>query len=83
MLKNKPTQCDKIINYIKEFGSITAFEAFSDLGITQLGARVFELKSKGYEFETELKTAKNRYGETVHFKAYKLKHEEHNGLCAR
>lgn len=83
MLLNKPTQCDKIINYIKEFGSITAYEAFIDLGITQLAARIFELKRKGYIFETEIKHKKNRYGETVHFKAYKLVHEELNGLCAQ
>ena len=83
MLLNKPTQCDKIISYIKEFGSITAYEAFIDLGITQLAARIFELKRKGYEFETEMKHKKNRYGETVHFKAYKLVYEELKGLCSR
>lgn len=83
MLKNKPTQCDKIIKYIKEFGSITAYEAFIDLGITQLAARIFELKRKGFVFETEIKQTKNRYGETVHFKEYKLVHEELKGLCAQ
>ena len=73
MLEHKPTQCEKIITYIQTFGSITAFEAFSDLGITQLGARIYELKEKGYEFETETRKTHNRYGEVVHFKAYKLK----------
>lgn len=75
MLIHKPTQCDKIIRYILNFGSITAYEAFVDLGITQLAARIFELKRKGYEFTTEYKSAKNRYGETVTFKVYKLKLE--------
>lgn len=75
MLEHKPTQCEKIIKYISTFGSITAFEAFIDLGITQLAARIFELKRDGYEFETEMRKATNRYGEVVHFKAYKLKEQ--------
>lgn len=72
MLKSKPTQCEKIIKYISDFGSITAYEAFIDLGITQLAARIFELKRKGYKFATKYKSAKNRYGEPVSFKVYTL-----------
>lgn len=73
MLKHKPTQCDKIVQYIKDFGQITSFEAYTELGITQLGARIFELKQKGVEIITENKKATNRYGEPVHFKAYRIK----------
>lgn len=29
------TQCDKIIRYIKDFGSITTMQAFQDLGVTR------------------------------------------------
>lgn len=36
----KMTQKDRIINYIREFGSITSWEAFEELGIMQLGARI-------------------------------------------
>lgn len=75
MLEHKPTQCDKIMQYIQDFGAITAYEAFIDLGITQLGARIFELKAQGIEFETEIVKRKNRYGEPVHFKLYKLKEQ--------
>lgn len=32
----KITQKDRIINYIREFGSISSWEAYSELGITQL-----------------------------------------------
>ena len=32
----KISQKDRIINYIREFGSISSWEAYSDLGITQL-----------------------------------------------
>ena len=80
MLEHKPTQCDKIIKYMRDFGAITAYEAFVDLGITQLAARIFELKRKGYTFKTEYKTSKNRYGETVCFKVYKLAEQS---VCAQ
>lgn len=66
------TQRDKILDYIKKFGSITSYEAYKDLGITQLGARVFELKERGYNIVAEYETGKNRYGESVRFSRYRL-----------
>jgi len=68
----KITQKDRIINYIREFGSISSWEAYSDLGITQLGARIDQLKKEGHEFKTEWETSTNRYGETVTYKRYSL-----------
>lgn len=68
----KMTQRQRIINYIREFGSITSWEAYSDLGITQFATRVKELKEEGYEFKTEWESKKNRYGEPVSFKRYSL-----------
>lgn len=40
----KITQKDRIINYIREFGSISSWEAYQELGITQLGARLLAKK---------------------------------------
>lgn len=40
--------------------------------ITQLGARIDQLKKEGYEFKTEWESKKNRYGEPVTFKRYYL-----------
>ena len=59
----KISQKDRIINYIRKFGSISSWEAYSDLGITQLGARIDQLKKDGYMFTTEWENGKNRYGE--------------------
>lgn len=66
------TQKEKIIEHIKKHGSITSFEAYMDLGITQLATRISELKEKGYEFETEWITKKNKDGAVVSFKKYYL-----------
>ena len=68
----KETQKNRIISYIRKFGSITSLEAYQELGITQLGARIDQLKKEGYIFKTEWKTGKNRFGEDVSFKKYYL-----------
>ena len=71
--EHRPTQCDRIIQYIKDFGSITTLEAMADLGILRLASRIFDLKEKGYEFEKKRVYTKNRYGEKTHYDEYRLK----------
>lgn len=66
------TQKELILKYIEDFGFITSFQAYADLGITQLATRVKELKERGYEFKTEPQKSKNRYGKPVHFVKYYL-----------
>lgn len=68
----KITQKDRILEYIRNFGSISSFEAYANLGITQLGARIDQLQKDGYVFRTEWEHKKNRYGEDVSFKRYYL-----------
>lgn len=68
----KITQKDRIINYIRQFGSISSWEAYSDLGITQLGARIDQLKKEGYKFKTEWESNTNRFGEKTEYKRYFL-----------
>ena len=67
------TQCERIIKYMDDFGSITTFEAFSDLGIMRLASRIHDLKEAGYDIKRESIKAKNRYGEIVHYARYSLK----------
>lgn len=66
------TQCERVIDYIKRFGSITSYQAYLDLGITQLGARIDDLQKDGYTFKKETKVGKNRFGEPTRFKEYSL-----------
>ena len=67
------TQCERIIDYMNKFGSITTMEAFSDLGITRLASRIHDLREDGYEIEREIIRGKNRFGEPVHYMRYSLK----------
>lgn len=65
-------QKQRILQYIREFGYITSYDAYRDLGITQLGARIKELKGEGYEFRTEIQHKTNVFGERVNFARYYL-----------
>lgn len=71
--KPKRTQADRVLDYIKEFGSITTLEAFKDLGVTRLSARIFELRERNIEIESTTITSKNRYGENCSYSKYYLK----------
>lgn len=68
----KITQKELIIKYLKDFGFISSWEAYAELGITQLGARIFELKEKGYVFKKERVKRLNRYGRKIAFDKYSL-----------
>lgn len=68
----KITQKDRILEYIRNFGSISSFEAYADLGITQLGARIDQLKKEGFKFRTEWESNTNRFGEKTEYKRYYL-----------
>lgn len=71
----KKTQCQRIIEYMQRFGSISTMEAFTDLGVARLASRIHDLKGQGFNIVSEPGKAKNRYNETVHFSVYKLKEE--------
>ena len=43
------TQQEQIRQYIETFGSITSFEAFTDLGITKLSTRISEMGRQGMQ----------------------------------
>lgn len=72
------TQEDRILQYLRENGSITSWQAIKEFGISRLSARIFNLRKIGYTIENEIICSKNRYGDPVHFVKYILK-ESKNG----
>lgn len=66
------TQCEKILGYIKEHGSITTMDAFMDLGVTRLASRIHDLRSEGYMILGETVKGHNRFGDPVHYMKYSL-----------
>lgn len=68
----KANQKQRILDYIRQFGSITSKDTYVDLGITQLGARIDGLERDGYSFVKEWEKGKNRFNEEVTYKRYYL-----------
>ena len=66
------TQREAILQYIKDFGSITPMQAFADLGITKLATRISEMRKDGMEFRIETVHVRNRYGKAVSYAKYSL-----------
>lgn len=64
-------QEERILQYIDDFGSITALDAVRDLGVMQLSARICGLEKKGFVFPRETETGINRYGEQIRFTRYR------------
>ena len=69
------TQGERIVEYIKEFGSISPMEAFNALGITKLATRVSELAKDGVVLERAMMESQNRYGDKVRYMRYWLPKE--------
>ena len=68
----KTSQCEKILTFLRECGSITPLDAIREFSCLRLGARIWDLKQKGYKIRTDIESAKNRYGDTVHYARYTL-----------
>lgn len=67
----KYTQCELIIKYIDEFGSITRWEAMRELGIANFGARQTDLKKKhNIKLVGKWEAGYSRYGTPVKWKRY-------------
>lgn len=66
------TQEEKVLEYLRDFGSITALEAMRDLGIMRLASRVSDLRANGYNITKDMVAVENRYGEKVHIARYRL-----------
>lgn len=60
------------MSYILKRGFITAYEAFTDLGVSQLATRIFELKELGYRFRKERVEYTKSDGSPSHFDKYYL-----------
>lgn len=69
---SNPTQCTMVLDYIQKHGSITPRDAEEMYGIMRLGARIYELKKKGYRIKTELTEGKNRFGQKTRYARYSI-----------
>lgn len=73
---NKPTQAERVLDYIEEFGSITQIQALQDLGCMRLASRISDLRRQGHDTISERVAVKNRFGEKCYIKRYAVRGAE-------
>lgn len=66
------TQKEEVLQYLKENGSITTAECFSELFVLDLQSSIRRLKQDGHNILSKWIYTKNKYGRPVRYKKYKL-----------
>ena len=59
----------RVLQFMLDFGSITSFQAFTELGCTRLSEYIRQLRLE-MDIKDEWIVRKNRYGEEIRFKKY-------------
>lgn len=72
------TQCEEILAYMREHGSINPAEAYLELGIYRLSGRIKDLRDEGHEIRSDIVTYKTLKGEKKRFAEYSLVDKEAN-----
>lgn len=67
------TQHERVIEYIRNNGSITPIEATIDLGIIDLARTASAMRKNGIKIFGEWESSKNRYGDKVRYMRYSLR----------
>ena len=66
------TQSQRILEHLKQYGSITQRDAIDNYGIMRLGARIYDLKREGHVITREIVEGRNRYDEKTHYARYRM-----------
>lgn len=67
------SQCEQILEYLRQFGSITPVDALREFGCMRLGARIWDLIHKhGHLITKKMEKSVNRFGREVVYARYTL-----------
>lgn len=58
-------QSERVLTYMRTNGSITTLQAYEDLGITRLSARIYDLRDAGHVISATKKTVPTRTGKAT------------------
>ena len=61
---------EKVLEHLKEYGSITSMEAIENYSATRLSAIIYNLRKRGYDIVTEDIQFVDRYGNENTFGKY-------------
>lgn len=66
------SQNERLLQHLEKTGPIDPLQAWSQLGIYRLGARVFDLKEAGHNIVRSMIEVNNRFGEKCRVALYSL-----------
>lgn len=66
------SQAERVLQYLEDGNTITTLNAFKELGITRLAARVHELKRDGHNVKKNTISVTNRFDEKCAVAEYYL-----------
>jgi len=65
-------QCQRVLNHLESFDSMTPMQAIEGYGITRLASVIYDLRGAGYDITTETVQSTNRFGDKVSYARYRL-----------
>ena len=68
---------DRVLKYMQDFGYITTFEAFTELGCTRLSEYIRQIRLV-MDIDDEWVHTTNRYGEQIKYKKYWIKEKQND-----
>jgi len=70
------TQANRVLAWLQSGNTITTLDAFRELGITRIAARIFELKEQGHAISKQTLKVTNRFDEICHVAEYFIKEQD-------
>ena len=69
---SRQTKTSKVLEHLKNNGTITSLEAIDLYGATRLSAIIYNLRVRGYNIKTEDMPFVDRFGQAAHYGKYVL-----------
>lgn len=73
---NKVTQKERVLDAMRNYGSISPWYAINNLGNTRLAATIFNLKKDGHTISSVTETGRNKFGDDIKYSRYILDQEK-------
>ena len=74
--EKKMTQVERVLDYLQAGKKLTCLNAFNELGITQVAARIYELKEAGHNVLSRRIKVTNRYNEKCSVSEYYMENSD-------
>tara|TARA_R110001599_G_scaffold32089_1_gene106030 strand:- start:107 stop:325 length:219 start_codon:yes stop_codon:yes gene_type:complete len=70
------TQKEQILGHLKQYGSITSWDAIMEYGVTRLSHHIYCLRNEGYIIPDKRIQVNTRLGKTTSISKYTLRDEK-------